>query len=174
MRAAAVLLLLLLPGLSQAAAYRCRDAKGALSISDKPCPSVQQTEKVIQTPGAKPPEPKALDPDQVRELELRRREYLLEGLEPEEALRRAVADMQPPKPKTGADNNREYLEMRKRDAAEQDRAHDQWLQRSDAADDERQREQRDETLMRQYEDCEDQKRIETLRNGYSSKRCQKP
>ena len=91
-----------------------------------------------------------------------------------EALRRAVADMQPPKPKTGADNNREYLEMRKRDAAEQDRAHDQWLQRSDAADDERQREQRDETLMRQYEDCEDQKRIETLRNGYSSKRCQKP
>lgn len=56
----ALLAAVMLP--AQAAVYRCVDAQGKQSISDKPCAAAQTTQKVYATPQAVPPKAEATAP----------------------------------------------------------------------------------------------------------------
>ena len=120
-----VLLALLLSACASAHAgvYRCKDASGQTVMTDKPCAGAQNLEhaKPQQSGNGKYSflDPATGDPELIAEVARRRVFYMRQGMPPDEALDRAVNElvpaMPPPRPKTGQDNMREYLELRERD-----------------------------------------------------------
>jgi len=185
-RSAILLLSLLLPLSAQAGVYRCKDASGQTVIADKPCAAgAENLERryAAPAPGTTPE-----NADVVDEVARRRDFYISQGYPKDLAAQKALSELmpsrqagdrfeeesgiaEPPRPKTGRDNMRDYLQQREREKNEQEQKHREWLQRSDEQDAEREQQQRDEAAAKRRADCEHNRRVEELRRGYSSKSC---
>lgn len=123
------------------------------------------------------------DSDVVAEIERRRDWYISQGYPRDIAAQKALSELAPapppviiqreeaPKPKTGRDNMRDFLDMREREKAEQRRQQEEWRRRSDALDAEREAEQQAADAERRRADCEERRRHDQMRNGYSNIRC---
>lgn len=171
MRRGILLLSLLLPVAAQAGVYRCKDASGQTVVSDRPCGAdAENVEKRYARPAS------SADPDVVDEIARRRDFYISQGYPKDLAAQKALMEVAPessaPAPaRTGRDNNREYLRQREAEKEEQEAQRREWLRRSDIADAEREQQNRDEADEKRRKDCEHNRRVEELRQGYSSRRC---
>jgi hypothetical protein len=177
-------MLLLLPLAAQAGVYRCNNENGQAVISDKPCaPGAQNVEQKYQL-GIQAPRAagEGGTPDLVAEMERRRDFYISQGYPPDLAAQKALAELAPrpppaetlspevraqPLPKTGRDNLRDYLEMRERDKAAQRQQQQDWLDRSDQLDAERVAQEHREALEKRRADCEYERRLAALKQGYA-------
>lgn len=186
MRSAVLLLSLLLPLTAQAGVYRCKDASGQTVVSDKPCGAgAENLERRYAAPASGP---KPENTDVVEEVARRRDFYISQGYPKDLAAQKALSELAPsrqaadrfeeetgtpgpPRPKTGRDNMRDYLQQREQEKSEQERERREWLGRSDEQDAEREQQKRDEAAAKRRADCEHNRRVEELRQGYSSKSC---
>lgn len=184
--------LFLAPLHAQGGVYRCAGADGQMVITDRPCANARDLEKTMPHAGAKTAPASAaaaVDPGLVIEWERRRAFYMEQGMSPEDAEARVRSELSarpgpgfgggardappgpPHGPKTGHDNVRDYLQKREQEKAAQRAEHQRWLERSDALDREREEDALRQAAQQRRADCEERRRVQELRQGYSSLDC---
>jgi hypothetical protein len=178
-RTLGILLLLTLPLGTSAAVYKCTSG-GHVTYSDKPCAGATDVSSSVASgaqSGGNPEDrypfldPRTGDPQLIGQVMQRRAYYVHAGMDADQALDRAVADVRSPSydaqtpAKSGTDNMQDFLRQRAADQDEAERKRQHWLHESARADYDRARNQRDEERREALSKCQHDEDVQALRTG---------